>query len=472
MPKSLAHNLRPQDLLTAKTGGDTPIWLVSRKSADRDVAQFTDAQRQWLKATGFEPDQGRLALLPGADGGIVGAVVGISEDAGPADAMLAMGSLPHQLPAGDYRLEGRLADADLAALAWLLGAYTFNRYRTGNGGDAKPRRLALPAGADCAHVLAIAENVWQGRDLINTPACDMGPEELEAAARDIAGRHDAAVTSIVGDSLVAENFPMIHAVGRASTRAPRLVDITWGSKKFPKVTLIGKGICFDTGGLDIKPADGMLLMKKDMAGAATALALGGMIMQMGLPLCLRILLPIAENAIAGNAFRPGDILPSRSGMTVEIGNTDAEGRLVLADAMTLACEDKPDYLVTFATLTGAARVALGPELPPFYVDDDKLASSIWAAAMAVGDPVWRMPFWPPYEKLLKSPIADVNHISGGSFAGSVTAALFLRKFATGAGKFAHFDIYGWVPKARPASPEGGEVQAARAMFQLFADMAT
>ena len=289
----------------------------------------------------------------------------------------------------------------------------------------------------------------------------------ETAARALAPAHGAMVSSIVGDDLIERNFPMIHAVGRASPRAPRLVDFTWGREGATKITLVGKGICFDTGGLDIKTADGMSTMKKDMGGAATVLALASMIMSAKLDVRLRVLLPIAENSISGNAFRPGDVLTARNGKTVEIGNTDAEGRLVLADAMVLACEEKPDTLVTYATLTGAARVALGPELPPMYTDDDRLAAEVQAAGMEVDDPVWRMPLWMPYDKLLKSGIADMNHISGGPHAGSITAALFLKRFAEGAGCFLHFDIYASNPKPKPGKPEGAEPQGARALFEVF-----
>jgi leucyl aminopeptidase len=325
----------------------------------------------------------------------------------------------------------------------------------------------LPEGADRDQVLALAEALYFGRDLINTPASDLGPAELEAAARELAKAFGGTVKVTEGSTLLADNFPMIHAVGRASDRAPRLIDIRWGAERAPKVTIVGKGICFDTGGLNLKPGGSMGLMKKDMGGAASALAFALMVMRSKLPVRLRVLIPAADNSVAGNAFRPGDVLTSRNGMTVEIGNTDAEGRLVLADALSLADEEAPDYLVTFATLTGAARVALGPELPPFYADDDEFAGKVLEAALAVGDPVWRMPFWAPYDKLLKSNVADVSHISDGPFAGSVTAALFLKRFVKEAKRFAHLDIYSWVPREQPGRPQGGEPQAARALFQFF-----
>jgi leucyl aminopeptidase len=308
----------------------------------------------------------------------------------------------------------------------------------------------------------------RSRDLVNTPTSDLGPDGIETAARELADRHGAAFSSIVGDDLLKRNFPMIHAVGRASTNAPRLIDFTWGSESAPRITLVGKGVAFDTGGLDIKPSSSMLLMRKDMGGAAATLALADMIMGAQLPVRLRVLIPAVENSISGNAFRPGDILHSRKGITVEIGNTDAEGRLILADALALADEENPDLIVDFATLTGAARVALGPELPPFYTDDDALAAEIARHGSAVNDPVWRMPLWAPYQAQLDSKFADMNN-TGGPMAGSITAALFLRRFVTSAKAHVHFDIFAWNSSTRPARPEGGEVQAARLMYALLRD---
>jgi leucyl aminopeptidase len=382
-------------------------------------------------------------------------------------AELAIGTLPGVVPPGRYRLASPVEDAELAAVAWGLGAYRFRRYKSGSGSGEDTAALELPSGIDGVRAQAIVEAVGLGRDLINTPASDLGPEELEAAARRLAERHGATFACTVGDDLLAANFPMIHAVGRASQRAPRLIDMAWGRAEAARVTLVGKGICFDTGGLDIKPASGMLIMKKDMGGAAAALALGHMIMSAKLDVRLRILIPAAENSISGNAFRPGDVLDSRAGKTVEIGNTDAEGRLVLADALALADEDKPDTLLSFATLTGAARVALGPDLPPFFSDDDALAAAVLSAGLRVGDPVWRMPFWAGYEANLDSPVADMSNVSDGPFAGAVTAALFLRRFVKHARRYGHFDIYGWRPVQKPLGPKGGEVQAARAVFDLL-----
>jgi leucyl aminopeptidase len=361
--------------------------------------------------------------------------------------------LPATLPAGDYRFASEVPDPELATVAWLAGCYRFNRYKREN--DVKPKRLVLPSGVDRGRALAVAEAVYFGRDLINIPANDFGPAELETAARELANEHGASIKVTEGSGLLSDNLPMIHAVGRASDRAPRLIDLHFGSERAPKVTIIGKGICFDTGGLDIKPASAMSLMKKDMGGAAAALTLAHLLMQAKLPLRLRVLIPAADNAIGGNAFRPGDVLLSRNGMSVEVGNTDAEGRLVLADAITLADEEAPDYLITIATLTGAARVALGPDLPPLYSDDEELAADLIAAGSRVGDPLWRMPLWAPYDKLLKSNIADVNHIAEGSHAGSIMAALFLKRFVKNAKRFAHLDIFGWVPLEQPRRPQGG-----------------
>ena len=449
-------------------GTAIPVWVVRDADWTRSVP-LTEVQRAWAEAQGFKGEGRKHLLLPGSDGSLAGVVLGLgtARERDPMDRPeLAVGQLAGALPEGRYRLASAVEDGELAAVAWGLGAYRFRRYKSASNSD-EAAQIEVPEGADPARAAAIVDAVWMGRDLINTPAGDLGPGELEEAVRRLAGRHGANVASIVGDDLKAENFPMIHAVGRASPRPPRLIDLSWGSTSAPRVTLVGKGICFDTGGLDIKPASSMLLMKKDMGGAATALALAHMIMASGLGVRLRVLIPAAENSIAGNAFRPGDVLLSRAGKTVEIGNTDAEGRLVLADALALADEEKPDTLLCFATLTGAARTALGPELPPCYTDDDRFAGAITAAGIRVGDPVWRMPFWSGYEPTLDSPVADMNNVSDSPFAGSVTAALFLRRFVKGARRFAHFDIYGWRPAAKPLGPKGGEVQAARAAFEVL-----
>jgi leucyl aminopeptidase len=447
-------------------GKSIPVW-IARDAGWVRGAPLTEAQRAWVEAASFKGNGNRHLLLPGSEGALAGVAFGIGESCDPmAKPELLLGQLAGVLPEGLYHLASEVEDAELAAVAWGLGAYRFRRYKTGNA-EAGAARLKLPQGADLARVLAIVDGVWLGRDLINTPAGDLGPQELEDAARQLARRHGAELASIVGDELLAQNFPMIHAVGRASSRPPRLIDLTWGRADAPKVTLVGKGICFDTGGLDIKPPASMLLMKKDMGGAAAVLAVAHAAMATGLDVRLRVLIPAAENSVSGNAFRPGDVLTSRAGKTVEIGNTDAEGRLVLADALALADEERPDWLVSFSTLTGAARVALGPDLPPLYTDDDSLAGALAGAGLRVGDPVWRMPFWTGYESSLDSPVADMNNVSDGPFAGSVTAALFLRRFVSRARRFAHLDIYGWRPAPKPLGPRGAEVQGARAMLEVL-----
>ncbi|MEG6508462.1 leucyl aminopeptidase family protein [Methyloligella sp. 2.7D] len=455
--------LRSQlEALIAPGEGAIPIYPI----ADEDgLSVLSDAQRKWAAAQGWTPSEGAVLLLPGEDGAVAAVALGTGGADWSKTSPFLPGVLPARLPAGDYRFEGALDDPETAALAWLAGSYEFGRYKPEN--DSKPKRLVLPEGADKDRVLAQGLSLYFGRELINTPANDLGPAELEKAVRDLAGTYGAEISVTEGEMLLADNFPMIHAVGRASDRAPRLIDMTWGEHTAPKLTIVGKGICFDTGGLDIKPPSAMVLMKKDMGGAAAALALALLIMEAKLPVRLRVLIPSADNNISANAFRPGDVLQSRSGKTVEIGNTDAEGRLVLADALSLADEEAPDYLVTFATLTGAARSALGPDLPPLYSTDEDFAAGMLDAAETTGDSLWRMPFWAPYDEWLKSSIADVNHISQGPFAGSITAALFLKRFVTEAKRFAHLDIYGWVPRVKPGKPIGGEPQGARALFAFF-----
>jgi leucyl aminopeptidase len=444
--------------------GDIPVWLLK---VGQLPDTLDDSQRAWLAAQKFSGAAKKQVSVPGKDGSVAAVAFGIGdglsgEPSGPSE--LLTGLLPQSLPAATYRLSETKAEATLSAIAWGLGSYKFQRYRSGVDSSAARPRLRMPAGADAATVINTTEAVWFGRDLINTPASDMGPADLEEAARELAGRHGATINVITGYELLRQNFPMIHAVGRANPRAPRLIDITWGPADAPKITLVGKGITFDTGGLDIKPASGMLLMKKDMGGAATALTLAHMIMGQKLKCRLRVLIPAAENSISGDAFRPGDVLKSRAGITVEIGNTDAEGRLVLADALALADEESPDSIFVFATLTGAARSALGPDLPAFFTDDENLGSALPATAAAIGDPLWRMPLWEGYKRHLECDIADMNNVWDTPFAGAITAALFLRRFVGNARRFAHFDLYGWRPASRPLGPKGGEPQTARAVM--------
>jgi leucyl aminopeptidase len=441
-----------------------PITFVTSTTWPEHRARLDARGRAFADATGFEPRAGRHLLLPGPDEGLAGVLFGLEGWEESHKDLFRPGALPGLLPAGTYRFANAPHDARLAALAFALGTYRFSRYRKS---DEKDVRLEIPDGVDGDDLTRIAEGVFLARDLINTPANDMGPAELEYAARALAARHHANVNATVGDDLLRQNFPLIHAVGRAAAQAPRLIDIVWGDPSHPKITLVGKGVCFDTGGLDIKPDSGMLNMKKDMGGAASMLALAHMLMSRGAKIRLRVLIPAVENSISASAFRPRDIYRSRAGMTVEIGNTDAEGRLVLADAFALADEERPELIADMATLTGAARVALGPEVVPFYTDDDALADELSRCAAAENDPLWRMPLWRPYDQLLDSKIADVNNVSSGGFAGSITAAMFLRRFVTAARSWLHCDIYAWNQNTRPGRPEGAECQAARALYALL-----
>jgi leucyl aminopeptidase len=452
-----------EDLLWPAGTEALPIRLIAQENGA--LPDLSTAERAWVEAQGWTAKQGTVLLLPNGQGGVGGVLLGTGGKDWATQSPLLLGVLPAALPPGNYRFASPLPDPELAAVAFLAGGYRFTRYKTAN--EPKPMRLVLPEDANREEVLSLAEALYFGRDLINTPANDLGPAELEAAARELANAFGGSVKVTEGSGLLSDNFPMIHAVGRASDRPPRLIDLRWGSEHAPKVTVVGKGICFDSGGLDIKPSSAMALMKKDMGGAASALAFALLVMRSELPMRLRVLIPAAENSIGGNAFRPGDVLPSRNGMTVEVGNTDAEGRLVLADAVSLAEEEAPDYLVTIATLTGAARVALGPDLPPLYTDDEELADALLASGRAIGDPFWRMPFWPPYDKMLKSSVADVSHIADGAFAGSVIAALFLKRFVRQSKRFVHLDIFGWVPREQPGRPQGGEPQGARALYHYF-----
>ena len=413
----------------------------------------------WIDAQGFAAGAGSLLLLPGEDG-LAGAVIGIGDPLDPYSYAHA----PFGLPAGDWQLASDLsADARTALqLGWGLGSYRFDRYKQP---ARKPARLVLPQ-AD-AEALDLLTASLQVRDLVNTPTEHMGPDELEAAVRELAATHGAQVEVVAGDALLAQNFPAIHAVGRASHRAPRLIALRWGDAAQPHVALVGKGVCFDTGGLDIKPADGMRNMKKDMGGAAHALALAGLVMGGGLKVRLQVLVPAVENAVAGNAFRPGDVLRSRKGLSVEIGNTDAEGRLILGDALALASEGKPELIIDFATLTGAARVALGPDLPALFTREDATAEALLAGGRDSDDPVWRLPLHEPYAEWLKSDIADTNNAHANSFAGSTVAALFLDKFVGEGIDWAHFDTFAWRPNAKPGRPKGGAALCLRASWAML-----
>ena len=443
-----------------------PITFATKSSWEAIRTALPPQAAQFATANGFAAKPGACLVLPTAEGQIAQVLFGLEDEDTRSRDLFRPGSLPGLLPSGIYRFANAPHDARLAALAFALGLYRFSRYRTADVPDVK---LVPPDGVDAADILRMADAAMLARDLVNTPSNDMGPAELELAARELAERHGAAFSSIVGDDLVKQNFPLIHAVGMASTRAPRLIDFTWGDASHPKVTLVGKGVCFDTGGLDLKPSSGMLIMKKDMGGAANVLALAQMVMDAKLKVRLRVLIPAVENAVAGNAFRPLDIFTSRKGVTVEIGNTDAEGRLVLADALALADEEKPDLLIDMGTLTGAARVALGPDLPPFYTHDETLALDVARHAKGENDPLWRMPLWPAYDSWLDSKVANITNAPSGAFAGSITCALFLQRFVEHARSWLHLDIYAWTPAAKPARPEGGECQAARALYKLLGE---
>jgi leucyl aminopeptidase len=447
-------------------GTGIPVTVVSQATWADARGRLDPRSQAFAEAAGFEPRPGRHLLLPGPDGALAGVLFAIEGSNDSFADPFRLGALPTLLPARTYRFAETPPNAQLAALAFALGTYRFGRYRKS---DEAMARLELPAGVDGEDLTRIAEGVFLARDLINTPANDMGPAELEEAARTLASRHGASFSTIVGDDLLEQNFPLIHAVGRAADRAPRLIDMIWGDPSHPKITLVGKGVCFDTGGLDIKPDSGMLNMKKDMGGAASMLALAHMLMSRKAKIRLRVLIPAVENSISGSAFRPRDVYRSRKGITVEIGNTDAEGRLILVDAFALADEEQPELIADMATLTGAARVALGTEVVPFYTDDDALAAELARHAQAQCDPLWRLPLWRPYDQLLDSKVADVNNVSSGGFAGSITAAMFMRRFVTDAKAWLHFDIYAWNQTTRPGRPEGAECQAARALYALLTE---
>jgi len=435
----------------ALRSGEWKEWIESRPENLKRLALAHD----------FQAQSGRILLVPATDGSIERVLFGVGDK---ANAM-AMGALAQHLPSGDYRIAAapREFPATLVAEAWGLGAYSFDRYKK----RKRPApRLAPPEGADMAEAARVVSATWLARDLVNMPTNDMGPDALHAAAEAVANENGATFEAIVGDDLLEQNYPLIHAVGRASAQAPRLLHLSWGDASAPRLALVGKGVTFDTGGLDIKPSAGMRMMKKDMGGAAHALALAQAVMQAGLKVKLDVYLAVVENSISGDAFRPGDVIASRKGPTVEIDNTDAEGRLILADALARACEDEPALLLDFATLTGAARTALGPDIPPFFTNDGALAAELAQASIESADPIWRMPLWDAYESDMDSPIADMKNTGDGAFAGAIFGALFLRRFVT-APSWAHFDVFAWAPREKPSRPQGAEAQALRAALRVI-----
>jgi len=449
------------------TESAVPLFLIGADDLDGFLATRSDDDKLWLKANGFSAALGTVCVIP-ADGKIAAVVAGFGTEKTRARDRFGFGAVRAKLPDGTYALHTTLTGEALEEqlLAWLLSGYVFDTYVKKSKSSV---HLVAPESIDVGRIEAIAAGEALTRDLINTPSNDMGPAELEQAARSLAQAHGAEISVTSGEALLEQNFPMIHAVGRASPRAPALIDMRWG-KAGPTLTLVGKGVCFDTGGLNLKPGASMGLMKKDMGGAATVLGLAKMIMALDVPLRLRVLIPAVENAVSGNAFRPQDVLTSRKGLTVEINNTDAEGRLVLADALALADETPPDLLISMATLTGAARVSVGPDLAPFFATDPKDALVLSAAAAKVADPVWQLPYWEPYESMIEPGIADLDNAPSGGMAGSITAALFLRRFVTESPRYMHFDIYGWNPTAAPARPKGGVGQGARALLAALPEL--
>ncbi len=441
----------------------TPIWPVHQSGLETWLTDCLPEQAAWIRATDFKAKPDSHLLVPRADGSLAGVLAGIAEESD----LWTFAGLPAALPIGTYRLvpEPAADRAGAVALGWLLGTYDFDRYKTGH--ERRLATLVRPTAAVADAPERTAAAIFLVRDLINTPTADLGPDGLAAAAAELAETHGAPLRVTIGDELLARNFPMIHAVGRAAAVPPRLIDFTWGDPNAPKVTLVGKGVCFDSGGLDIKTAAGMELMRKDMGGAANVLGLASMVMAAGLPVRLRVLIPAVENAVSGNAFRPGDVLGSHKGLTVEIGNTDAEGRLILADALAAADTEVPELLIDMATLTGAARVAVGVELAATFTDDEQLAADLARHGAAEADPLWRMPLWSPYRKLLDSKFADIRNIGDGRYAGAITGALFLKEFVDQTKSWVHFDIMAWNIAARPGRPVGGEAYAIRALYALI-----
>jgi len=452
----------PLALVAAAAAQAVPITPVTPETLPEALARLGESERRWVAGLGFKPEPGATALVPAPAGGLGRVLVGWN----PKEPIWALGGLPEALPQGRYSLDARLgpALATRMALGWALGAYAFSRYKAPS---RAPAELVWPAEADRAEAERLARAIHLARDLINTPAEEMGPAELALAAEQLAAEHGARCTVLVGDELLKRNYPMIHAVGRGSARAPRLIDLVWGDPKSPKLTLVGKGVCFDSGGLDLKTSQGMRMMKKDMGGAATLLGLASAVMDAGLPVRLRLLIPAVENFVSATSYRPLDVIRTRKGLTVEIGNTDAEGRLILCDALAEADSEQPALIIDVATLTGAARVALGPDLPALFANDDALAAALLEAGTAESDPLWRLPLWKPYRKLIDSKVADLNNVSESGFAGAVIAALYLAEFVSPKTPWAHIDTYAWNPSSRPGRPEGAEALGLRALYSAL-----
>lgn len=450
---------RPSPFSTRK-GKTLPIFAVT--PAHIETEMIDPLALDWAKKADFRAEPGALRLIPTAEGHVGGALFGLGSD--PSENPFLSGALARSLPSGDWHVETAPLTAHRIVLGYGLGSYSFRRYLSPQPAGPK---LLIPQDVDASDIKRQLAGVFLARDLINTPTNDMSPGDLERVFRALAAHYGAEVTVLAGDELLDSNFPLVHTVGRASKDAPRLLEMRWGRKGHRKVTLVGKGVCFDTGGLDIKPPSSMALMKKDMGGAANVMGLALMIMDAKLKIDLRVIVPAVENAVSGNAFRPGDVYRSRKGLTVQIDNTDAEGRLILADALSYASEDQPDLLIDLATLTGAARVALGPDVPPFFTDDGEVARDIADAGLETDDPLWRLPLYKGYDKMLKTQIADLTNAPSGGMAGAITAALFLKRFVADPKKWVHFDIYGWGPSERPHAPAGGEAQAIRALYRYL-----
>jgi leucyl aminopeptidase len=456
--------MSPSDFYTDRAAGACPIHAIPGDGLEALLGTLTDAHRSWVRSTGWQPRPGAVLALPGNDGSVVAVIAGI----GGTEPFWALAALPGQLPAGTYAFSesGGGTEDRLRAAAWGLGQYAFSRQSGAK--QVPPRVLAWPEKCDREGVTSLVAADRLVRDLVNAPAGDLGPAELSQAAAALAAASGAEFREVVGEALLSEGFPAIHAVGRASDRAPRLLDLRWGDRARPRVTLVGKGVCFDSGGLNIKAPLGMRNMKKDMGGAAHVLGLARMIMDANLALRLRVLIPAVENSISGNAYRPGDIVPTRAGLTVEIANTDAEGRVVLADALALADEESPELLLDFATLTGAARIALGPDLPALFCTDAALAAALADTGREEGDPLWPMPLWAPYGANLGGGVADLVNVSSDGFAGAIYGGLFLQRFVGKARTWAHIDLFAWHTRNRPGRPEGAACQGMRAVFALLA----